>query len=100
MSDLDVENESKHSKQRKGREWFDKQRLSLNKRSKNLKNEIEKIKAQRVILRANRMKAKLPTVAVVGYTNAGKTSLIKAITGKIICNFQSFLVFLKFCYDL
>jgi len=81
LSDLDVENESKHSKQRKGREWFDKQRLSLNKRSKNLKNEIEKIKAQRVILRANRMKAKLPTVAVVGYTNAGKTSLIKAITG-------------------
>jgi len=81
LSDWDVENESKHSKQRKGREWFDKQRLILNKRQKQIKADIEKIKAQRMLLRSNRAKSKNPTVAVIGYTNAGKTSLIKALTG-------------------
>ena len=79
-SDLDLENESKHSKQRKGREWFDRQRLALNKREKNIKSDIEKIKSQRALLRSNRIRNKIPSVAVIGYTNAGKTSLIKAIT--------------------
>merc|ERR1719273_2311952 len=80
-SDLDLENESKHSKQRKGREWFDRQRLALNKREKSIKSDIEKIKSQRTVLRSNRIRKKIPSVAVIGYTNAGKTSLIKAITG-------------------
>jgi len=79
-SDLDFENESKHSKQRKGREWFDRQRLALNKREKNIKTEIEKVKSQRAMLRSNRLRNKIPSVAVIGYTNAGKTALIKAIT--------------------
>ena len=72
FSDLDLENESKHSKQRRGREWFDKQRLALNKREK----------ASMTLLRSSRVRNKIPSVAVIGYTNAGKTSLIKAITGK------------------
>ena len=53
LSDLDVENESKHSKQGKGREWFDKQHLILNKRKKQIKADIEKIKPQRMLLRSN-----------------------------------------------
>jgi GTP-binding protein HflX len=81
LGDLDVENESKHSKSRKGAEYFDKQRLALNKREKAIKSAIEKIKTQRSILRSNRINGQIPTVAVIGYTNSGKTSLIKAITG-------------------
>jgi len=81
LSDIDLENESKHSKQRRGREWFDRQRLALNKREKNIKADIEKVKAQRSMIRSNRIRKKIPSVAVIGYTNAGKTSLIKAITG-------------------
>ena len=42
FSDLDLENESKHSKQRRGREWFDKQRLALNKREKSIKSDLDK----------------------------------------------------------
>ena len=81
FSDLDVENESKHSKQRKGRQWFDKQRLALSRREKRIKSSIEKMKTQRDVLRSGRSRDKLPVVAVVGYTNSGKTSLIKAMTG-------------------
>jgi len=81
FSDLDLENESKHSKQRRGREWFDKQRLALNKREKSIKSDLDKVKSQRALLRSSRVRNKIPSVAVIGYTNAGKTSLIKAITG-------------------
>lgn len=83
VMDLQVENESKHSKHRKGQEYFDKQRLALNRREKKIKADLEKVKAQRTILRSNRQRGKLPSVAVIGYTNAGKTSLIKALTGKL-----------------
>ena len=81
LSDLEVENESKHSKQRKGRDWFDKQRLALSRQEKRIRQSIDKIKGQRDVLRSARSRDKLPVVAVVGYTNSGKTSLIKALTG-------------------
>lgn len=54
--------------------------MSLKRRSSALKAKLEKIKSSRALLRANRVKKRIPTVAVVGYTNCGKTSLIKALT--------------------
>lgn len=46
LSDIDLENESKHSKQRRGREWFDRQRWH----STNVK------KASKLILKKSRLK--------------------------------------------
>jgi GTP-binding protein HflX len=43
-------------------------------------SEIERIRRRRTQLRERRRKASVPTVALVGYTNAGKTTLFNALT--------------------
>jgi len=42
--------------------------------------EIERVRARRGQVRERRRKASVPTVALVGYTNAGKTTLFNAVT--------------------
>src|SRR6476661_405490 len=43
-------------------------------------SEIEQVRKRRAQLRERRHKASVPTVALVGYTNAGKTTLFNALT--------------------
>ncbi|ERL94771.1 hypothetical protein D910_12045 [Dendroctonus ponderosae] len=57
-------------------------RLMFNEREKKIKNQINILRNQRNLLRNNRKRMEFPVVAVVGYTNAGKTSLIKSLTGE------------------
>src|SRR3954451_16909269 len=45
-----------------------------------LTDEIEQVRRRRSQLRERRQKASVPTVALVGYTNAGKTTLFNALT--------------------
>ncbi len=45
-----------------------------------LKRELEKVVAQRTIQRHLREKHQIPTIALVGYTNAGKSTLFNALT--------------------
>ncbi|CAH1390804.1 unnamed protein product [Nezara viridula] len=45
-----------------------------------IKKSIEKLRKNRELLRKKRRNMEFPVVAVVGYTNAGKTSLIKCLT--------------------
>eukprot|EP00096_Caligus_rogercresseyi_P012506 TRINITY_DN5259_c0_g1_i1.p1 TRINITY_DN5259_c0_g1~~TRINITY_DN5259_c0_g1_i1.p1 ORF type:complete len:511 (-),score=120.95 TRINITY_DN5259_c0_g1_i1:43-1575(-) len=72
---------NKHSKSRKGESYFQTHIMDLNKRETRIKNELRKLKDQRSMLRQSRSKFGTPTVAVVGYTNSGKTTLIKSFTG-------------------
>lgn len=46
-----------------------------------LKRRLERTKATRRTMRAERERAHLPTVALAGYTNAGKSTLLNALTG-------------------
>jgi len=46
-----------------------------------LSKEIETVRQRRSQLRERRHKAAVPTVALVGYTNAGKTTLFNSLTG-------------------
>jgi GTPase len=46
-----------------------------------LSKEIDGVRQRRAQLRERRHKASVPTVALVGYTNAGKTTLFNALTG-------------------
>ena len=59
-------------------------KLELNKRvleteMESLKKQIEKIKLQRQSTRKERLKSALPKIALVGYTNAGKSSLLNLL---------------------
>jgi len=46
-----------------------------------LKSQIETVRKQRAQQRARRERFGIPTVALVGYTNAGKSSLMRALAG-------------------
>ena len=46
-----------------------------------ISQDIEHVRRRRARLRERRQKASVPTAALVGYTNAGKTTLFNALTG-------------------
>ena len=54
-------------------------RREINKRISVLKAELEKVRAHRQRYRNNRKRSQIPTVALVGYTNAGKSTLLNKI---------------------
>src|SRR5512138_949932 len=51
----------------------------VRKRISSLKKELEKVSAHRERYRAQRRRSRIPTVALVGYTNAGKSTLLNKI---------------------
>jgi GTP-binding protein HflX len=46
-----------------------------------LRRRLTRVRGSRETMRAERARAALPTVALVGYTNAGKSTLLNALTG-------------------
>ena len=56
-------------------------RRRIRKRIADLNAEIQELKKHRDLLRRGRKEIPLPLVALVGYTNAGKSTLLKKLTG-------------------
>jgi GTP-binding protein HflX len=46
-----------------------------------LRRQLRRVERNRAVMRAERERAALPTVALAGYTNAGKSTLLNALTG-------------------
>ena len=55
-------------------------RRLIGKRIRQLKERLENVDNRRAMNRQNRLRAGIPTVALVGYTNAGKSTLFNALT--------------------
>ncbi|MET4728430.1 GTP-binding protein HflX [Lysobacter enzymogenes] len=56
-------------------------RRLLQKRLEQLQKRLDKVEVQRNQMRRARLRSELPRVALVGYTNAGKSTLFNALTG-------------------
>jgi GTP-binding protein HflX len=57
-------------------------RRRIRQRISGLGRQIEEVRRRRAQLRERRQKAAVPTVTLVGYTNAGKTTLFNRLTGE------------------
>lgn len=54
-------------------------RRTIRKRIAHIKKELDKVEAHRMRYRAQRKRSRIPTVALVGYTNAGKSTLLNRL---------------------
>src|SRR4030088_275739 len=64
-----------------GEQQIEVERRRIRKRMRDLEREIEQVRSQRHQQRTGRRRAELETAAIVGYTNAGKSTLLNALSG-------------------
>lgn len=63
-----------------GEKQIEMDRRMIRSRIASLRKELEEVAAHRDIQRNKRVRSGIPTFAIVGYTNAGKSTLLKALT--------------------
>ncbi|XP_060625828.2 putative GTP-binding protein 6 [Anolis sagrei] len=64
-----------------GETFMELQLRLLKEKELKIRKALERLRKKRCLLRSQRKKREFPTVSVMGYTNCGKTTLIKALTG-------------------
>ena len=64
-----------------GETQLESDRRHIRERISRLKSELEQVRQVRAVQRERRMKNSVPVVAIVGYTNAGKSTLLNQLTG-------------------
>ena len=63
-----------------GESQIETDRRIIGQRIHHLKDELERVRTQRALYRRRRVRMGVPIVSLVGYTNAGKSSLLNALT--------------------
>lgn len=64
-----------------GESKLESDRRHIRRRIDKLKQDLEQVRQVRAVQRRQRKKTELPLVAIVGYTNAGKSTLLNLLTG-------------------
>ncbi|XP_041055792.1 putative GTP-binding protein 6 [Carcharodon carcharias] len=64
-----------------GETFMEVQQRLLKERELKIRAVLEKLKKKRQLLRTQRKRKEFPVISVMGYTNCGKTTLIKTLTG-------------------
>lgn len=64
-----------------GETKIDVERRVLRRKIQRLEGEIDRVQSRRKVERRSRSRAGLPTAALVGYTNSGKSTLLNALSG-------------------
>ena len=67
-----------------GEQQIEVERRRIRRRMRDLDREIEQVRTQRHQQRTGRRRAALETAAIVGYTNAGKSTLLNTLTGSAV----------------
>ncbi len=67
-----------------GETQLEQDRRLVNDRITRLKRELAEVRKQRGVQRHKRQRVPVPTAAIVGYTNAGKSSLLNSLTGAAV----------------
>ena len=62
-----------------GETEFERHRRKLERRAKTLQHKLEKVRKSRLNSRKRRKRNDIPTIAIVGYTNSGKSTLLRAL---------------------
>ncbi|XP_020848410.1 putative GTP-binding protein 6 isoform X2 [Phascolarctos cinereus] len=81
VAQLDQQGGGSRSIMGSGETFMQIQQRVLKEKEIKIKKALEKLKKRRRLLRSQRKKRELPIISVLGYTNCGKTTLIKALTG-------------------
>jgi len=79
--DLSQQRGGRYGTKGSGETRLETDRRQVEQRIHKLKKELEKVKSQRQVRRKLRERQGIPVCALVGYTNAGKSSLLNALTG-------------------
>jgi GTP-binding protein HflX len=67
-----------------GETQLEMERRAIQRRITKLRQDVNELRAHRQRLRQRREQAEIPTIAIVGYTNAGKSTLLNTLTHSLV----------------